>query len=510
MLLSDAKAVYAGNVPAKAVYAGDQKIWPVWSPGSLPGLVTWLDANDYSPGVWPNRASGPAVTFVGSPHPALSATAQYGMKPVRFTVSEGRVRSTWPYPVDDWTLLYVMRFIGPNPGRAWTVCYPPSNLLVGMHTSGFDMAYFNGSFLYGSHGGGYWPSTPSAWRIFEGDSDSAGNGCGFYIDGSSRGRYNAGLGQGLINGWGLSGYDPATAAETCDIEVAELVLYNRRLSDVDRKQVEDYLKNKWIAPVPKYDHDTQVYLNATGLDSSFAPILNKLVLDLKSAGLWAKMNAIYPFIGGTSDLHKWNLKDPQDTDAAYRLTFLGGTYSTHDALGYRANQIGVTVGAAGYATTHFIPRNSLTQDSTHLAFYSTQDVSPHDRAEMGCFTWGGMANSRFHIIARYLGVNSYYYGMSEQGTSNVGVPAASGLFVAARTGATIQTAYRNGVNLNSSSTQSIPLPDTSVYIGAINEFANRSDIPCGFASIGSGLDDRNNTDLYNIVQAYQTALNRQV
>jgi hypothetical protein len=129
---------------------------------------------------------------------------------------------------------------------------------------------------------------------------------------------------------------------------------------------------------------------------------------------------------------------------------------------------------------------------------------------MGCYNWNG-PTSRFHIIARYLGVDSFYYGMSEDGANHYVVPAASGLFVATRTSASAQRGYRNGVP---GPADSFPptngLPDRSVFIGAIDEFANRSDLPVGFASIGSGLDDRNNTDLYNIVQAYQTALNRQV
>ena len=158
-----------------------------------------------------------------------------------------------------------------------------------------------------------------------------------------------------------------------------------------------------------------------------------------------------------------------------------------------------------------IPATSLSDvNSTHLSFYSLQDVPSADRAEMGCYNWNG-SGSRFHIIARYLGVDSFYYGMSEEGSNHYVVPAASGLFVSTRTSASAQRGYRNGVP---GPVDNFPptngLPNRSVFIGAIDEFANRSDIPCGFASIGSGLDDQNVSDLYNIVQLYQTTLNRQV
>ena len=513
MLLSDAKAVYAGTVPAKAVYVGSQKVWPQL-PASIAGLVTWLDAKDYTPGNWPNKGPGPAVHIVGTPVMTAGAP-QNGHPTVRFKTSEGRVRGDWPYPIDDWTVLYVMRWVGPGVGRAWTVCYPPSNLLIGTHTTGQDTAYFNGAWL-GPNGGGSvpWGTAPGPWKIYEGDSDSTSVTVGFYLNGTAYGRYGAGSNLGLTNGWGMSGYDTVGAQETMDIEVGEILIYSRRLSDGKRQQLETYLQNKWgIAGPVVWDSATTAYMSATGLDVSYKPIIDKLVTDLKAAGLWTKMQAIYPFVGGTAALHKWNLKDPQDTDAAFRLTFLDPAFhSSHStALGYRANSQGAGIGSGSYADTHLQPSLHLTDvNSTHLSFYSLQDVPSADRAEMGCYNWNG-SGSRFHIIARYQGVDSFYYGMSEEGANHYVVPGASGLFVATRTSASAQRGYRNGIpGPADSAAPANGLPNRSVFIGAINEFANRSDIPCGFASIGAGLDDRENSDLYNIVQAYQTALNRQV
>jgi hypothetical protein len=269
------------------------------------------------------------------------------------------------------------------------------------------------------------------------------------------------------------------------------------------------LEGTVVAGGPATDPDTNAFFAASGLDSSYADPLDRLVLGLKAAGLWSKMTAIYPFIGGTADLHKWNLKDPRDADAAFRLTFLGGSTTTHStALGYRANSQGTQIGSGSYADTHFMPSGNMDVNSTHLAFYSTQDVPSADRAEMGCYNWNG-PTSRFHVIARYLGVDSFYYGMSEDGANHYVVPASSGLFVATRTSASAQRGYRNGVP---GPADSFPptngLPNRSVYIGAINEFANRSDIPCGFASIGSGLDDADVTALWTVVETYQSDLGR--
>ena len=140
--------------------------------------------------------------------------------------------------------------------------------------------------------------------------------------------------------------------------------------------------------------------------------------------------------------------------------------------------------------------------------YSLQDVPPSSSCDYGCFNWTGTLASRFHIIARYEGVNAFYYGMSEEGTTNVAVPQASGLFVATRTGPTSQSAYLNGAPLQTSTAPSISLPPVPVWVGGIDTFSERSDLPFGFASIGSGLTAQNVADLYAVVQAFQTSLGR--
>lgn len=82
-----------------------------------------------------------------------------------------------------------------------------------------------------------------------------------------------------------------------------------------------------------YDADAQAFITATGISGTNASAINTLVLDLKAANIWTKMKAIYPIIGGTATAHKFNLKNPLDTDAAFRLSFVGGwTHSSNGAL----------------------------------------------------------------------------------------------------------------------------------------------------------------------------------
>ena len=72
-----------------------------------------------------------------------------------------------------------------------------------------------------------------------------------------------------------------------------------------------------------YDPDAQAFITATGISGADADAINQLVIDLKDYLLWDLIDAFYPFIGGTSTSCKYNLKDPQDTDGAYRMSFNG-------------------------------------------------------------------------------------------------------------------------------------------------------------------------------------------
>jgi hypothetical protein len=89
----------------------------------------------------------------------------------------------------------------------------------------------------------------------------------------------------------------------------------------------------WTITPPAFDPDAQAFFTATGItDPTQQDAVNTLVIDLKNEGLWTKMQAIYPFVGGTATTHKYNLKDPRDLNAAFRLEYRGSDI-THDANG---------------------------------------------------------------------------------------------------------------------------------------------------------------------------------
>ena len=111
------------------------------------------------------------------------------------------------------------------------------------------------------------------------------------------------------------------------------------------------------------DPDAVAFLTAASItDATITTAINTLVIQLKAIGVWSKLKAIYPFVGGTATTHKFNLKNPANTDAAFRLLFVGGW--THSANGALPN------GTNAYADTFLNANTALTNTSNHLSFYS--------------------------------------------------------------------------------------------------------------------------------------------
>jgi hypothetical protein len=261
------------------------------------------------------------------------------------------------------------------------------------------------------------------------------------------------------------------------------------------------------SPAVSYDADAQAFITAAALtDTTQKNAINDLVLDLKAAGVWTKLKAIYPMIGGTAATHKFNLKDPRDLDAAYRLTFSGG--GTHSSTGYLPN------GSNAYADTKLIPSTSLSLNSTHISYYSRTNVS-NNGYEMGCATLTTEAQYLL-LICRYS--SGIMYSTINTPQSRVSLTTGSntistGLFIGNRTASNVVSGFRDTTKTVSSSAASGTLPSHKVFIGGFSSYGtpvNFSTKECAFSSIGDGLTDAEALAFYNAVQAFQTTLNRQV
>jgi PKD repeat protein len=266
------------------------------------------------------------------------------------------------------------------------------------------------------------------------------------------------------------------------------------------------IKNNYIEIIG--DADATAFLLATGItDTNIVTAINQLVVDLKSASIWTKLKAIYPMVGGTATTHKFNLKDPRDLDAAFRLGFNGGW--THSANGALPN------GSNAFANTFFNPvAQSSVQNNFHLSAYIRNNPTPSlFNYLMGNFDNLNNATKGTFLISRYL-TNNRFLGIANNGytTSNSSTDAR-GFSCGVINGTTTQIYYLNGSNVLSGTSSQSGFSNSNIYIGAANDLGGSigySNNENALASIGDGLTSTDALNYYNAVQAFQTTLSRQV
>lgn len=250
------------------------------------------------------------------------------------------------------------------------------------------------------------------------------------------------------------------------------------------------------------DPDAQAFITATGITGTNATATNQLVIDLKTANIWTKMKALYPMVGGTATTHKFNLKNPLDTNAAFRLVFNGGW--THSANGALPN------GTNAYANTFLNSLSNLTGTSTHLSYYSRTATPVNAVVEIGCAQVVPPYGALELAVARifFAGTEDSFYAPSFTTTTD-----ARGFWLGSKRSNTDREVYRNG---NSQATKTlsdtVAYPNLNLYLGAINRGSPNlySAKECAFASIGDGLTDAEALAFYNAVQTFNTTLGRQV
>jgi hypothetical protein len=153
----------------------------------------------------------------------------------------------------------------------------------------------------------------------------------------------------------------------------------------------------------------------------------------------------------------------------------------------------------------------LTQNSNHLSYYSRTAVSASATGEIGSVKTI-VPLQYFHSHLRFTG-DIYYMLLAANTTPAVSNNTSQGFFNGSRTNSTSVAHFRNGVNLSNASSTSVALNSLNVFVGALNIDGiafNFSTKQTAFASIGDGLTDTEAANLYTRVQAYQTALSRQV
>ena len=195
-----------------------------------------------------------------------------------------------------------------------------------------------------------------------------------------------------------------------------------------------------------------------------------------------------------SSQFKFNLKDPRDLDAAYRLVFNGGW--TFDKTGATPN------GTNGFADTKLNASTTLSVTSLSFGGYtsSTLNALGYHGAYPPSFLMHSFKSFNF----------AEFYRTTASAISVSG--GIVGMVQANQLGTTSKIYSNNSIGASDSVTMT-SLPNVNMYIGAASNNGTGTYFDNHLISYyyySDGLTDTEAANLYTRVQAYQTALSRQV
>ncbi len=247
-------------------------------------------------------------------------------------------------------------------------------------------------------------------------------------------------------------------------------------------------------PFTQPDADITAFFTATGIDDEaqiFA--ITYLVTQLKENGLWNKMHAIYPFVGGTAGRHSINLKNP----SLYKITW-SATGVTHNATGITGD------GITGYGDTGYIiaPEN---KDNFHMSAYVRNNVTVGTKCAIGCAGSGP--------VAQILPYNDNTFQASiNQNIASTGLNNTShGYYLGSRSAQNLANGHKNSSKIFTSTTISTSTPLVSISLLARKTTTTPtyySDYNLIIASIGTSLSEAEALVMNSIIQQFQAYLNR--
>jgi hypothetical protein len=250
-----------------------------------------------------------------------------------------------------------------------------------------------------------------------------------------------------------------------------------------------------------YDADAQLFFNAEAaagvtLTTTEKDAVNQSVLDLKANGFWTKMKFWYPLVGNTATAQKFNLKNPADSDAAYRLVFNGGW--THSSNGALPN------GVNAYASTFLIPNTVFGSGFASIGVYVNQALTLAARP---------MGSTNMDIL-----IGSGFVRGGNKASASSSALAQSpndGFIVNSRTNSTsFYFMNRNGAfQIATVTAVATYATTTDIVLGATNSngtITSYSNGRIALAYCSDFLTQAEATILKSIVQTYQITLGRQV
>jgi hypothetical protein len=265
---------------------------------------------------------------------------------------------------------------------------------------------------------------------------------------------------------------------------------------------------------PTGDADAQAYLaevvNQGGtVTSDITAAVETLFTDLKSAGIYSKMDIFMPMIGGVKNSMIINAKDPTNTTLQWTEF---GTPLTYNVSGITGNNNGAL-------RSNFI-MSDLTQattGSTHFASYLNRLNVTEGKGYLNGFIDTSGLPYGYYNCHNY--TTNLYGGLWGSETLGDNVTPVTGVWMRNRETNDSLIQYVNNTSVGSNGTTNNFLPTNltqglglftlywssqpnNLYPGEIGDHRY------AWVSIGAGLTSTERTNLYNAINTFQTTLGR--
>lgn len=240
------------------------------------------------------------------------------------------------------------------------------------------------------------------------------------------------------------------------------------------------------------DSDAAAFVTAASISS--APqkaAINTLVGSLKSASLWTRFYAIYPFVGGNATAHAKDLK------ATYNITWAGDP--THDVNG-------VTGDATDARGDTGINLFSLGATNSVSGYVYSKTTTPTD----GAYLFGSTTATTRFALARS-GTNLGYHGPNSQENSAVSASSDLSNHLAINRSSSTAAQIYVGATGASATDSVVAAPNGQLRLlcrESVGSPANYTNANLAFAAFGQSLTEAEWATFRAIIDTYQTALGR--
>jgi hypothetical protein len=239
-------------------------------------------------------------------------------------------------------------------------------------------------------------------------------------------------------------------------------------------------------------------------DATISAATNTLFTELKSAGIYSKMYAMYPYVGSTSASHSINAL----LNKSYDISWVGGM--THGVSGSTGN------GTNAYGNTNWNYHN-WAQDDISCGVYQTTENTSTNNEELQLGVFDGTP-FRLQIQLNNTQLADAKYGVrtgSNTATYVNNNGNIDGNYILNRTGSTVGYLYRNNslVVTNTSSYTKPVSGNRDIFLFTLNlngsaysnSYANQT---LSFSFMGQGLSNTEISALDGIINTFQTSLGR--